>query len=82
MSAETRYAALVERFCAMRGVTSVAAGKGFGSSGQLKLNGRIFAMLVRGDLVLSFRAPAATSWSVRVTVSTSTPARGRRCANG
>ena len=30
----------------------VGEGKGFGSTGQLKVNGKIFAMLVRGELVL------------------------------
>ncbi len=30
----------------------MSEGKGFGSSGQLKVDGRIFAMLVRGELVL------------------------------
>jgi hypothetical protein len=49
---ETRYAALVARFSAVNGVTSISEGRGFGSSGQLKVNGRIFAMLVRGELVL------------------------------
>lgn len=52
MTAETRYAALVERFTAVNGVTSITEGRGFGSSGQLKVKGRIFAMLVRGELVL------------------------------
>ena len=52
MTAETRYQALVEKFTAIDGVTGIAEGKGFGSSGQLKVQGRIFAMLVRGELVL------------------------------
>ena len=30
----------------------VGEGKGFGSTGQLKVDGKIFAMLVRGRLVL------------------------------
>jgi hypothetical protein len=30
----------------------VGEGKGFGSTGQLKLGGKIFAMLVRGNLVV------------------------------
>ncbi len=52
MTLERRYAALVARFTALDGVTSIPKGKGFGSSGQLKVKGRIFAMLVRGELVL------------------------------
>jgi TfoX/Sxy family transcriptional regulator of competence genes len=30
----------------------VSEGKGFGSTGQLKVDGKIFAMLVRGKLIL------------------------------
>lgn len=52
MTPERRYAALVAGFTKLSGVTSISEGKGFGSSGQLKVNGRIFAMLVRGELVL------------------------------
>lgn len=52
MTPESRYATLVARFTALKGVTSISEGRGFGSSGQLKVNGRIFAMLVRGELVL------------------------------
>ena len=52
MTPEGKYAALVARFSNQRGVSNLTAGKGFGSSGQLKVNGRIFAMLVRGELVL------------------------------
>lgn len=52
MTPERRYASLVKRFMGHSGVTSLTEGKGFGSSGQLKVNGRIFAMLVRDELVL------------------------------
>lgn len=52
MSTESRYAELVDKFADVRGVTHVTEGKGFGSSGQLKVGGKIFAMLVRGSLVL------------------------------
>jgi len=47
-----KYADLVESFAGRPKVTHITEGKGFGSSGQLKANGRIFAMLVRGELVL------------------------------
>jgi len=49
---ERRYATLVSRFTALNGVSSISEGRAFGSSGQLKVKGRIFAMLVRGELVL------------------------------
>lgn len=50
---EARYAAIVKALAGRPGVTSEAAGKkGFGSSGQLKVDNRIFAMLVRGSLVV------------------------------
>jgi hypothetical protein len=52
VSAEGRYAELVAKLSRRRGVSRVTEGKGFGSSGQLKVDGRIFAMLVRGALVL------------------------------
>ena len=50
--AERRYDQLVASFVGRSGVTHITEGKGFGSSGQLKVGGRIFAMLVRGSLVL------------------------------
>lgn len=52
MTPEKRYEELAGKFEGKRGVTRIAEGKGFGSSGQLKFDGRIFAMLVRGELVL------------------------------
>jgi hypothetical protein len=52
VTAESRYADLVDKMKRKTGVTHITEGKGFGSSGQLKVGGRIFAMLVRGELVL------------------------------
>lgn len=51
---ETRYAAIVRALGGKPGVSHESSdGRGgFGSSGQLKVNDRIFAMLVRGDLVV------------------------------
>jgi hypothetical protein len=43
---------MVRKMAGRSGVTHDTEGKGFGSSGQLKVQGRIFAMLVRGALVL------------------------------
>lgn len=52
MTADSRYADLVQQFAGRPKVTHVTEGGGFGSNGQLKVDGRIFAMLVRGELVL------------------------------
>jgi hypothetical protein len=51
LTPEQRFQSLVE---AIVGSPSahVGEGKGFGSTGQLKVDGKIFAMLVRGKLVL------------------------------
>jgi len=51
MTPERRYAELVRKLSSNPGVT-ISSGKGFGSTGQLKAGGRIFAMLVRGELVV------------------------------
>ena len=52
MTAESKYAGLVREFGSRPLVTHVAEGGGFGSRGQLKVGGRIFAMLAGGELVL------------------------------
>jgi hypothetical protein len=57
MTAERRYEELVSKFAGRQGITNISEGRGFGSSGQLKVSGRIFAMLVRGELVLKLPRP-------------------------
>jgi hypothetical protein len=52
MTPEARYEELATKMARSKGVTQITEGKGFGSSGQLKVEGKIFAMLVRGSLVL------------------------------
>jgi hypothetical protein len=60
--AESRYAAVVRALAREPGVTHDASGrKGFGSSGQLKVDNRIFAMLVRGSLVVKLPAARVAS---------------------
>lgn len=54
-SVDDRFAGLVERCLALPGVTPPAGGGGFGRS-ALRVNRRIFAMLVRGRLVLKLPA--------------------------
>ena len=52
MTPEQRYESLVRSILAGSRPTRVAEGKGFGSTGQLKVDGKIFAMLVKGNLVV------------------------------
>ena len=52
MTPEAKYEDLAKSFSGRRNVTRIMEGKGFGSSGQLKVDGKIFAMLVRDELVL------------------------------
>jgi hypothetical protein len=49
--AQQRYAALVDELAGVAGVTPPRGGSGFGR-GALKFEGKIFAMFVRGRLVL------------------------------
>ena len=54
-SAEERYVTIVKALARRPGVSHESpgrGGKGFGSSGQLKVGNRIFAMLVRGSLIV------------------------------
>jgi hypothetical protein len=51
MTAEERFDALVGELLAVDGVTPPRAGSGFGSS-ALRFHNKIFAMLVRGRLVV------------------------------
>jgi hypothetical protein len=55
LSAADRYAELVDELAGAAGVTPPEGGRGFGRS-ALKFRGRIFAMLVRGHLVLKLPA--------------------------
>ena len=52
MTPEQRYESLVRSFLAGSRLVRIGEGKGFGSTGQLKVYGKIFAMLVRRELVV------------------------------
>src|SRR6266849_6745169 len=54
-AADRRFATLVDALTGKRGVTPGSGQRGFGS-GALQVNGRIFAMVTRGDLVLKLPA--------------------------
>jgi hypothetical protein len=55
LSPEDRYADLVDELVGIAGVTPPPGGRGFGRS-AVKFQGKIFAMLVRGELVLKLPA--------------------------
>lgn len=52
MTPEQRYESLVKSILSSSHSAKVGEGKGFGSTGQLKVGGKIFAMLVKGKLVV------------------------------
>lgn len=52
MTPERRYESLVRSMLDGPTPAAIGEGKGFGSTGQLKVDGRIFAMLVRGRFVV------------------------------
>ncbi len=52
MTPDERYSSLARSILATSSAARIGEGKGFGSSGQLKIDGKIFAMLVRGELVV------------------------------
>ena len=56
VTAEERFATIVEELLSNLDVTPPSEGKGFGSSG-LKIQNKIFAMLVRGKLVVKLPKP-------------------------
>jgi hypothetical protein len=59
MSVEERFERLVDEFVGIDGVSPPVPGRGFGSS-ALKFHGRIFAMLVRGHLVVKLSQARVT----------------------
>jgi hypothetical protein len=56
MTPEERYEDLVDEFAGMDGVTPPTGGSGFGR-GALRYRRKIFAMFVRGQLVVKLPAP-------------------------
>jgi hypothetical protein len=55
LSPEDRYADLIDELAGIAGVTPPEGGRGFGRS-AVKFRGKIFVMLVRGELVLKLPA--------------------------
>ena len=82
MTPEARYADLVRAISSHAGVTQLTEGKGFGSSGQLKINGRIFAMLVRDELVVKLPRRRVDELIAQGEGRALTLAKESRCASG
>ena len=80
MTPDERYEDLVDEFAGVDGVeglTPPMGGSGFGR-GALRYRRKIFAMFVRGHLVVKLPAPGWTSSWRAVTATASTPTRARR----
>src|SRR5215468_1319986 len=79
MEPDDRFEALVEQLLAVPGVTPPGPGRGFGSH-ALRFNNKIFAMLVRGRLVLKLPAArvdalVASGEGIRFDANKGTPMR-------
>jgi TfoX/Sxy family transcriptional regulator of competence genes len=59
-SAEEQFEQLVDAFTRIDGVTPPTPGRGFGSS-ALRYRGKIFAMCVRGELIVKLPAARVTT---------------------
>jgi len=77
---DERYEDLIDELVGAAGVTPPRGGAGFGRS-ALRYQGKIFAMLVRGRLVVKLPG-RSTRWWRPATASTSTRTRARRCGSG
>jgi hypothetical protein len=77
MTPEQRYQDLIDELTGEPGVVPPPGGSGFGRS-ALRCHRKIFAMLVRGRLVLKLPRAGSRSWSPPATASGSTPTRAPR----
>jgi hypothetical protein len=83
MNPDDRFEALVERLLAVPGVTPPGPGRGFGSH-ALRFHNKIFAMLVRGRLVVKLPkarvdALVAAGEGIRFDANKGTPMREWLC---
>ncbi len=74
LSPEDRFADLVDEFVGIDGVTPPSGGSGFGRS-ALRFRRKIFAMFVRGRLVLKLPAARVDELVGPAPAGTSTPTR-------